>query len=951
MQIESHFLVHLNEDEEIPLTMVVNEKETKQQLLYPFSTEFTQLINYISDRKKKQLQDEINKRLACLDFIDKYELQNTQTLDQVQGFDFRGIKSQKTEFLNDYLPDFIYGGQSLMKDKTDFNFKKYIENEILTNKTTRINVGQQGQENIKYNVAILIYQGEPLNELNESISHFKNEKIIPIIIITSRRHFKQLFQEINKEIYTNFYLPIYKVQTLSQNYAYFLEEKKNNLNDLPSFFFAFFAEIDRIQLIRWIYLGILNFIDPEHVVISNSNLKFNQSLMVLFQLFEKLKIFGISWNNKIIQKNKYNLLCQYTQIPQNIITSHSIFKIKQFHDPLQCIYKWSLIDSHVSQYYSLLKRTLKTNLDGLGLNSILPKFMLGQQDQLELLFINQQITNSKSTLSEYALIDHFIEIRQNINNQMKNNEIISNDWIIYTSCILQNIFNKFQLIQSYFGISVCFFFSFHSSYQLLYNITDVSLGYTALAIIVPLFYSLNVLLYTLISNLYHSKEKIQSKNKNNTIYYRMNYINQGKIKINVCDKYKTENLKIQEIISPEKSLINFQIEAEQDDLIFDLQHKMPENQEKNQEIFFMALIPQYQKIDLVFNIFIKNQKILDFAVFLFTVINLFISYGENLWNVSIVYQTVIIIFAIIFIFIECLLKKLSLLSYTYNFTLLTYLWQIQNIYSKKYSAEVQLMKKKQLAEQLLINALIFYCFIAVESYFNYSGYVFVGILGYQLFVSIISGLLYLKVCTQKNVKLDEQAIQQNSNQQKNNNMNNQKQYPLSFNQQYREIILQKARFLVQLSKYDREKKQKNMLEQNVEGSQQVQQQQQQEEQPQQEQQQFQSQQQQQQQQQYKQQYQQQQQQYQQQYQQQQYQQQQQQQQQSKSQQAQPSSRFKDQQPQQNKKNQSLLQQQCNDQSIFDPNSERNSNISKEYLLESQFVQNQSAQQSKFNQDK
>ena len=45
-------------------------------------------------------------------------------------FKFMGLKNDKIEYLEDYLPEFIYGGNSLQKNKTDYNFKRYVDNEL-----------------------------------------------------------------------------------------------------------------------------------------------------------------------------------------------------------------------------------------------------------------------------------------------------------------------------------------------------------------------------------------------------------------------------------------------------------------------------------------------------------------------------------------------------------------------------------------------------------------------------------------------------------------------------------------------------------------------------------------------------------------------------------------------------------------------------------------------------
>ncbi|CAD8188994.1 unnamed protein product [Paramecium pentaurelia] len=774
--MKNYSLIEFQEEEEIPLKVLVEEQESKFQLAQPLSYEITTLVNHISVQQQRKLQEEIKMWSNFSTILNK--TQNIKEFNKIR----ESIKFEiSTEFVNELKIELHFSKKNETKY---YSFETFIK-KIWRSINSEVQNIEEKKKNIKSNVAILIYQGEQLENLIYTINYFLDQQIVPIVIITSRKHIKQFFkQKYNEKIYNKAYVQLYKHYSLSENHAFLFEEQISEQN--IAYYFAFFRELDQIQLIKWIYLGILTFIDPEFVVITQSNLEFICQISDYFPLIsEKNKIFGIQWFDYQIQDQKLKNLSYYLQFPQSIINSHSIFKVKQFHNPFQCIYKWSLINNYISNYYELLKNTQENTIGVLELNSVLPKLMF-ESEQLELLILKKYISISKIILnSENTLVNYFINIRQKIHNQMRNHEIITNNFKIYIFSTFQNIFNKFQFIQGYFSISICIFFSFQSPYQLIFYITEESSAYIAIAMIIPLFYLFNLLIFTLFSNLYHFEDMMEFQNQFNILSYILKQNEHGEVQ--GMSGFDSQNVELSENVSLQNGLIKLQIEVQQENQILDFEQILSKSQ--NQEIILQARIKEKLTVNGQFMILISIQKILDFTVFLFTFSNLVILYGKSFWDSSVIYQSCIFFLVIFIILIEFFQKGFNLFTYTYNFSFLAYFWQIQNVNNKQFSPQVQLTKKKQLAELLLSNAIVSYCFIAVESYFNYSGYIFLGILGYLSLISVISGILQIIFYkTPQFENYTKTNVEDNSEKQQ--------QYEISLKQQDRIKLIREAKKFV-----------------------------------------------------------------------------------------------------------------------------------------------------------
>ncbi|CAD8170134.1 unnamed protein product [Paramecium octaurelia] len=794
------YVIELLENDRISLMILDEDQKSKFLYFSPFSDEKTSFVKHISDTKKEQLKEEI--KMLESSFLFMQETAKDKSISKM-------IQLQK-KFNAQYF-NLTMNGRTIQKvliNQQYMALKKLQAKQKQENKNAQqkeenskhqnIQNNQPNDEEIyKSNVAILIYQGESRDDLDDAISYFNKHQLVPIILINSKQLFQQLF---NKTYIYKAYKKQFNKYSSSKEHSFFLEETFEN--KAIAYYFALFKQPDTLQLIRWIYVGILSFIDPEYVVILKSNFKFDFPVTNFFSLFCKEQaIFGIQWYEKLqIEDENLNHLSYYLDIPQSIIDYHSIFKIKQFHNPLQCIYKWSLISNLIPEYYSLLQESQQKNFGALELNSILPKLMLAQPQQLDLLILREPIIIQRlNKFSEIKLIEQFIETRQNIQDQMQNHQLITSDWKIQFNILCQNIFCKFQYIQGYFAISVCFFFAFYSPYQLIYNLLEQSSFYAVLALPIPLCYSFNVFVYILISIIYNSQDKIQIRNKAQRISYNLRYDKSHSIELESF--HEKVDIHCQETFQLEKDNVYFEFEYEEKgDTILELELEKPIfMKDKNHECQLEAPLPYLFEVNKLFIGLIGFQKILDFAVFLFTFFNLILSYGKQLWEYSVIYQSIILFFVIFVIFIEWVQKRGNLLIYTFNFSFLTYFWQIQNYNSKKYLPQIQVGRKKQLAQLLLTNSIALYFFIAIESYYNYSGYIFLGILGYLFIISTLSGIQYFLF--QKN---SQQKIQLNNAYQINENKQPRHQVAVQFNKLNINNYIEIARIFITLNEQKNE---------------------------------------------------------------------------------------------------------------------------------------------------
>ncbi|CAK79024.1 unnamed protein product (macronuclear) [Paramecium tetraurelia] len=323
-----YLLIELQEDDRIPLMILVEDDKSKFQIPQPFSDERTTLVKHISDTRKEQLKEEIKTFEACLLFMEETTTY-LNTFEKNQDVNKFEENYEKKYFIQSFS-DLLIGGRTFKKILSSYNYyskikeKKEKVEEEKDEKTQKQSDNPNQQKINKSNVAILIYQGESEHDLNETISYFKGLKIIPIILINCKKHFQQLFQE--DDIYKD-YFNMYIKYSFSTDHSFFLE--KQDENGKFEYYFSFFMQLDTLQLIRWIYLGILSFIDPEYVVILKSDFILKFRITDLFSLFcQEQTIFGIQLGEQLlVEDESLKQLSYYIQIPK-IISQPSIMHLQ-----------------------------------------------------------------------------------------------------------------------------------------------------------------------------------------------------------------------------------------------------------------------------------------------------------------------------------------------------------------------------------------------------------------------------------------------------------------------------------------------------------------------------------------------------------------------------------------------------------------------------------------------
>ncbi|CAD8100245.1 unnamed protein product [Paramecium primaurelia] len=716
MSIEKDCLIIFDEKEEIPFQIEIEDQKNKQYLTYPLSLDKFDLIRFISKTQKYQLIKKIEYMKKYIEIVEQ-PLQFTQKINQN---------------LENYLPDVMFGPKSLQPNAGQYGFLKEYQTQVLQQSQAQISFEQNTTNIPGSNVAILIYKGETYESLTHEIQKYSNEqtKIKPIILINGKSAFKKLMRS-NEELFLSFYQTKYvpfqqKFMTSNHHTIYF--QIKNEIG----YFFVFCRQLEQLDLIKWIYQGILKLIQPKFVVIASSNEVFleNINILQLFTILENNQYFGISCLKKIKYNGRF-WNSQQGDFADIALKLDSMFKIKQFHNPLSCIYEWSRIEPIINDYIRKLESEYFTNSWALGYNSILPRIMIEYSGK-ELKIITNYIIEQQFSENQFEIVfNQFCEYQQNINNQLRKCR-----FHLFKN-ILQWFISKIQVIYNYFGISICFFFSFQCPYQLIYNLFEESIGYTALAVILPIFYTINVLLFLLLTQLYHFNDKIIEKGYDQEIAMmaqkndKQEFLFQTSVSSQNIDVLFTKEY-------DKQNEINF--EVQEDEYIKNTSYSMGNELLQENELYFLYKFPQLKYISVYINYLIDTQNYLDFGVTAFIIANLIIIHGKILITEQSTYEIILLIFVIFVLIFQLTTKKLGIVWIFVKLSMITYFWQFLQVPKQVTSAQQRSIEKRKLGTQLMLNFILFYTFIAIESYYNYSGYILIGVFGYLALVYIIIGI-------------------------------------------------------------------------------------------------------------------------------------------------------------------------------------------------------------------
>ncbi|CAD8116715.1 unnamed protein product [Paramecium sonneborni] len=720
MSLEQNCIIIFDDKEEIPFQREIYDQESNQYITFPLSYEKVGLVSLISKNRQYQLKKQISQMKKVLEFVNKGENLLQQTL-----------KIDTTLKMEDYLPDVVFGPKSLQTNKGEAGFQKIC---YLGDQQNMASPQSLNQENDKpgSNISIIIYKGETFENLQKQMDQYRKEntKIKPIVLINGKSLFKKLMRS-DEELFVNFYklnfLPFHKKFFTSNHHSLYFQIK-----DQIGYYFVFSREFDKLDLIKWIYQGILRFIQPKFAVIASSNEKFDQQINIL-QLFailenENNKYFGIQCLKTINYEGSflYNFKGDFADIALKI---DSMFKIKQFHDPLSCIYKWSVIEDEIETYINTLSREYCSNAWALGYNAILPKLMK-ENHNLELNILTRKISEQQFSKNQFEIVfNQFCEFKQNVNYQLRKCRFGK------FKNVLQWFISKVQVLHNYFGISICFFFSFQCPYSILYNLLENSVGYTALAIIIPVFYAINVLLFLLLVQLYHFNDKIIEKDQTQKVSIMANKSSQ-----NLEFHTKGQSEKVDILLSQDKTEQNQIIcEVQEDDYFKDSTYILDNRLLELQQFFFIYRFPYLKYISHNIAFLIDFQNFLDLGVVISILSNLIVVHGWILINERTLKEGILFIMVIVVIIFHFLNKGIGTCKMIFQFSMLTYFWQFLQLPKKITSSAQRSEQKRKLGSQLFLNFLLLYSFIAIESYYNYSGYILIGVFGYLSVIYFIIG--------------------------------------------------------------------------------------------------------------------------------------------------------------------------------------------------------------------
>ncbi|CAD8208300.1 unnamed protein product [Paramecium octaurelia] len=711
MNLEKECIIIFDEKEEIPLQIEIEDVKSKQYLGQPLTSDKVGLSMCISGYQQNQLQKKIDelKEIARIAKQKDGDLQQTQMIQN--------------------LPYILFGPKQLQTNSGQYEFRKQFCNQAKVQKV---------QSDQKSNVSILIYQGETYQSLCQQISQYNKDvtKLTPIVLINGKTAFKKLLrsnENLFKNLYQFSYLPFHqKFETSNYHSLYFqiVDDKTKKI----VYYFVFSRELNKLELIKWIYQGILRFIQPKFAVIAPSNVTYLQSLNIL-QLFKILeedeKYFGVQSLNKIYYKGSFsdNLLEDLSDIALNL---DCMFKLKQFHDPLSCIYMWERIEEFIGDYISRLTNEYSLNMWAVGYSAILPKLMLEVANK-ELKIITQQISMQQFNQNQFETVfNQFCEFKQNVNYQFKKCR--------FRSCrnLLQWFISKVIFLYNYFAISICFFFSFQCPYHVFYNFMGESVGYTAISILLPLLYAINVLLFILLTQLYHFQDKIIDKNQNKEIAI-MGQKDDQKECFNFQAIAESQNIDVLYYQQLDQRY-QIKVEIQEDDYLRDVSHSMKGDLLKK-EIYLGYKFPQLKYISDYINILIEIQNYLDFTVSIFIIVNLILIYTEQVNNAQTEVEMILIASAFnIIILFRFFTQGSGIFRLMYKFSLLSYFWHFFQLPKRSSPAIQRIDQKKQLGTQVFLNFVLFYAFISIESYYNYSGYILIAIFAFLSIVYLIMGL-------------------------------------------------------------------------------------------------------------------------------------------------------------------------------------------------------------------
>ncbi|CAD8109149.1 unnamed protein product [Paramecium sonneborni] len=715
MNLEKDCIILFDSQEEIPFQREIYETTTNQYVTFPLSVDKVDLVRLISKNQKYLLQIKINQMKRVIDIAKN----NEQNLQQT-------LKINNIQKIEDCLPDVVFGPKSLLPNKGEAGFQRLCNQDQINLNTEIQNPGS--------NVSVLIYKGENFQDLQNQMEQYRNDdiKINPIVLINGKSAFKKLMRSnMNTflDLYERKYVPFHKKFSTSNHHCFYFQIQNTTGY---YFFFVLARELDKLDLIKWIYQGILKFIQPKFAVIASSNENFEENINIL-QLFSILenqgdKYFGITCLKKFYYegKSQYDFQGDFAEIALKI---DSMFKIKQFHDPLSCIYKWSKIQDEIENYINKLQTEYYKNAWALGYNSILPKIMY-QNNHLELKIITKRIVEQKFEKNQFEILfNQFCEYKQNINYQLRKCKFGQ------FRNVFQWFISKVQVFYNYFGISICFFFSFQCPYSVIYNLLEESVGYTAIAVILPLFYALNVLLFLLLVQLYHFNDKIIEKDKNQKVLIQaQKNEDEQKFVFQICQSDKVDVLLSQE--QTDQDLII--CEVQEDDYVKDSRCKIKKEQFQQQEFFLLYSFPLLKYISHIIIYLIQTQCYLDLGVVISILSNLIIIHGWIKFNNQKASQELILLIMAIFVILFHLInKKIRIYKMVRYFSMITYFWQFLQLPKKITSATQRSEQKRKLGSQLFLNFILFYSFIAIESYYNYSGYILLGVFGYLSIIYFI----------------------------------------------------------------------------------------------------------------------------------------------------------------------------------------------------------------------
>ncbi|CAK92605.1 unnamed protein product (macronuclear) [Paramecium tetraurelia] len=733
MFIEIDCTIIFDEKDDIPFQIELEDQKSKQYHAFPLSLDKFGILQFISQTQQLQLQKKIEYMKKYIDFVQQ-PLENTQRITQ---------KIQKN--IEDVLPTDIFGPKSLQPNAGQYGFQKEFCTKIIQPKQ------EQSSLLPGSNVAILIYQNEDFESLNHQMEVYNNQyKVKPIVLINGKSAFKKLMRS-KEDFFLNFYqtkyLPFHqKFMTSTHHCIYF------QIKGQIGYYFVFARELNKLDLIKWVYQGILKLIQPKFVAIASSNEIFSQEINII-QLFEILakepKYFGIQCFKKLSYKGRFWNTSQgnFADIAFKI---DSMFKIKQFHNPLSCIYQWERIEPTVDDYIRMLDNEQIDNSWALGYNSILPRLM-NEHSGKELKFITQCIVEQKFNENQFEnVFNQFCQYKRNINDQLRKCRFH----------LFRNVFQwfiaKIQVFHNYFAISICLFFSFQCPYQLIYNLLDESVGYTALAVALPILYSINILLFLLLTQLYHFNDKIIEKGYQQEVALMGQKNEKQEFSFKTVNSSNIDIMLMQE--QNEYNIINFEIQ--EDEYIEKGTKEIKKEQMKENELFYLYKFPQLKYISLYMGYIIETQNYLDFGVVLFIYANLILVHGRKIINEQSEFEIALWIMAFITFLYQLITKRLGIVWLFVRFSMISYFWQFFQLPRQITSARQRSNEKRKLGSQLLLNFILFYTFIAIESYYNYCGYILIGLFGYLAIVDIIIGFFQFTqyLCYSSSIPKSENQI-------------------------------------------------------------------------------------------------------------------------------------------------------------------------------------------------